>query len=264
LTHVGLVRSNNEDQFLIVRLHKSLEILQTTLPADQLLPLHGREGHVVLVADGIGGRAGGELASAIAVKGAAEYLLGAAKWFFRLDDPDEAVRLRLLREGLDRIDHKILEESKANPRLKGMGTTLTAASIIGPDVFIVHVGDSRAYLLHAGELRQVTTDHTLTQHLVEQGLMSADDARHAPMHNVLINALGGKPGVTADIVKFRLNAGDRLLLCTDGLTEHVTDQRITEVLLAEREPARACEVLVEAALQGGGSDNVTVIVAAAG
>jgi len=96
LSHVGLVRSNNEDQFLIVRLHKSLDLLQTSLPADQLLPLTGREGYVILVADGIGGRAGGERASTIAVKGAAEYLLGAAKWFFRLDDPDEAVRLRLL------------------------------------------------------------------------------------------------------------------------------------------------------------------------
>jgi protein phosphatase len=263
LTHVGLVRSNNEDQFLIVRLRKSLELLETSLPSQDALHLTDREGHVILVADGIGGRAGGERASAIAVQGATEYLLGAAKWFFRLDDPDEAVRLRLLREGLDRIDHRIMQESISNPALKGMGTTLTAASVVGAEVFIVHVGDSRAYVLHDGELRQLTTDHTLTQQLVEEGLMSPEQARTAPLHNILTNALGGRPGVSADIVKLRLYPGDRLLLCTDGLTENVSDKVIAELLKLHSRPAPACQGLIDAALFGGGTDNVTVVVAAA-
>lgn len=264
MTHSGLIRPNNEDQYLIVRLRKSLELLATSLPAVEYPEPHDQIGYVMLVADGIGGRAGGERASALAVKGASRYLLGAAKWFFRLDDPDENVRLRLLREGLDRIDKEILDEAKAHPELAGMGTTLTAAGIIGTDVFIVHVGDSRVYALHHDKLAQVTTDHTLKQRLIDQGLMQPGQAGPHEVRGVLTNALGGKPGVEAQIVKLRLDPGDRLLLCTDGLSDAIPDDRIAELLKKHSEPDSACRALVDAALAAGGLDNVTVLVAAFG
>lgn len=260
-THVGLVRSNNEDQYLVVRLRKSLDVLDTSLAPDDGPQLVDQDGYVLLVADGIGGRAGGERASALVVKEATHYLLGAAKWFFRLDDPDEHVRLRLLREALDRVDRQIIEAGEENPALAGMGTTLTAVSIVGMDLFIVHVGDSRAYHFHDGQLKQLTTDHTLTQELVDEGLITVNQARTHPLHSVLTNALGGRPGVEADIVRLRVADGDRLLLCTDGLSELVADKKIAELLALHPAPEPACEALVAAALNAGGMDNVTVIVA---
>jgi protein phosphatase len=261
-THVGLVRSNNEDQYLIARLRKSLELLDTSLARDDIPQIADQEGYVLLVADGIGGRAGGERASTLVVQEATHYMLGAAKWFFRLDDPDEHVRLRLLREALERVDRHIIEEGLENPALAGMGTTLTAVSIVGIEAFAVHVGDSRAYRFHDGRLEQLTTDHTLTQEFVDRGLLSPEQARGHRLHNVLTNALGGKPGVDAEIVKLRLSVGDRLLLCTDGLTEMVSDETIAGLLERHEEPAAACRALIDAALAGGGTDNITVIVAA--
>jgi protein phosphatase len=263
-THQGLVRENNEDQYLVVRLRKSLELLDTSLPEDDRPHLTDQEGYVLLVADGIGGRAGGERASAMVVKETTRYLLGAAKWFFRLDDPDEHVRLRMLQEALNRIDRQIIEEGEDNPALAGMGTTLTGASIVGTDLFVVHVGDSRAYLFREERLEQLTTDHTIVQELVDQGVISPEAARSHRLHGVLTKALGGKPGVEAEFVKLRLAPGDRLLLCTDGLSEPVDDDQIAEILKLHPDPIDACDTLVGAALDGGGMDNVTVIVAAIG
>jgi protein phosphatase len=190
-------------------------------------------------------------------------VLQTAKWFFRLDDPDENVRMRLLREGLERIDRKLIAEAKADPSLEGMGTTLTAASSIGTDLFLVHVGDSRAYLYRQGKLAQLTRDHTLIQKLVDSGLLTPEQAKTHKLRNVLTNVLGGgEPGVVADIHRLQLADGDRLLLCTDGLTEGVSDEQLAELLRLYPKPADACQALVEAALNAGGRDNITLILAA--
>lgn len=198
------------------------------------------------------------------VKETTHYLLGAAKWFFRLDDLDEHVRLRLLQEALNRIDRQIIEEGEENPALAGMGTTLTAVSIVGTDLFIVHIGDSRAYFFREDKLEQLTTDHIIVQELVDQGVLSPQAARSHRLHGVLTKALGGKLGVDAEFIKFRLASGDRLLLCTDGLSEPVPDKRIAEILRLHPDPTDACDMLVGAVLDAGGTDNVTVIVAAIG
>ena len=261
-THFGKVRPNNEDQYLIVRACKSLEILSTSLPVEQLHQLPDREGYCLLVADGMGGHAGGELASALVVNEALAHIVETAKWFFRLDDPDENVRLRLLRESLERMDEKLIDQARKDPALTGMGTTLTAASIVGADAFLVHVGDSRAYLLRAGKLEQLTRDHTRAQDMVERGLLRPEEARTTRLRHVLTNVLGGIPGVEGEILKFRLLDGDRLLLCTDGLTEPVREEQLTEILLQHPEPQEACLALVQAALDRGGPDNITVVLAA--
>jgi protein phosphatase len=261
-TDIGKKRPNNEDQFLIVRLTKSMEVLSSSLPEDDDSRLPDRVGYLMLVADGMGGRAAGERASALAVQETKHHLLQTARWFFRLDDPDEAVRLRLLREALERLDRKILEEGEGNAALAGMGTTLTVASSIGAEVFIVHVGDSRAYLFHEGELEQLTTDHTLAQHMVDAGLLGAEEAKSHRLRHVLTNVVGGVPGVKGEVQKLLLVDGDRLLLCTDGLTEAVDDDHIAKLLGSHPQPEDACRALVEAALERGGKDNVTVVVAA--
>ena len=132
--------------------------------------LSGPAGYLMLVADGMGGHCGGEVASARVVQAAKNHLLQTAKWFFRFGDDDEELRLRDLREALERIDRELIEEAMDDPSLAGMGTTLTAASSIGEEVFIVHVGDSRAYLFRHGELDQLTRDHTMVQGLIDAGL----------------------------------------------------------------------------------------------
>jgi protein phosphatase len=261
LSHIGKVRPNNEDQFLIARMRKSLEVLASTQPYEGDAALPDREGYFMMVADGMGGRAGGERASAMVVEAAKKHILQTAKWFFSLDDPDEEVRLRTLREALERLDRQVVEEAQKDPSLCGMGTTLTGASSVGADVFIVHVGDSRAYLFHDGQLEQLTTDHTLTQKYVELGILRPEEAKKHRLRHVLTNAIGGKLGVVGEVQQLRVANGDRILLCTDGLTDGVTDAHIAEILTRHPDPNKACQTLIDAALEKGGKDNITVVVA---
>jgi protein phosphatase len=261
LTHVGKVRVNNEDQYLVAQLGKSMNVLHSSLPASEEPLLSDLVSYLLLVADGMGGAAGGERASALVVEAAKKHILCTAKWFFRLDDPDEQVRLRLLRDSLEQIDRKLVEEAEQNPALAGMGTTLTAASCIADEVFLVHVGDSRAYLLHEGQLEQLTRDHTVAQKLVDEGLLRPEQAKSSRLRHMLTNVIGGMKGVSAEILKLRVDDGDRLLLCTDGLHDAVSDEQIAEVLQANLRPTDACQALINAALDGGGRDNITVVLA---
>src|SRR5262249_28297947 len=144
-THIGKVRSKNEDHFLVARGCKSLDILATSLHQEQRAKLFEHDAYFLLIADGMGGRGGGELASAFVLNEAIRHILETAKWFFRHDDPDQEVRIRLLRESLERADQKLRDEAEVDPMLTGMGTTLTALSIMEDDAFLVHVGDSRVY-----------------------------------------------------------------------------------------------------------------------
>jgi serine/threonine protein phosphatase PrpC len=261
MSDIGKVRPNNEDQFLACRLCKSLQVLQSSIAEkDSFVPTE-REGYLLLVADGMGGAAAGEHASALVVEEAKRHVLQTAKWFFSLDDPAEEIRMKQLHEALERIDRRLIEEGEANPKLAGMGTTLTAASLVDGEVFIVYVGDSRAYLFRDGTMAQLTRDHTLAQRLLDAGVLGPQEAKLASSRHVLTNALGGVPGVRGEIVKFRLAGGDRLLLCTDGLNDMVSDDLIAELLRRNPRPEDACQALVAAALERGGRDNVTVIVA---
>jgi protein phosphatase len=260
-SHVGNVRTNNEDQYLVGRARKSLDVLATGLRPDQVATVLERDGYILLVADGVGGRAGGEHASALVVNEAIRYVMETAKWFFRLDDPDEAVRMRLLQEALERVDRQLREEAERDPRLTGMGTTLTALTVIGSAAFVVNVGDSRAYLFRDGKLEQITTDQTLVRQMVAAGLVGPEAARTHRLRHVITSAIGGSPGVEAEMIGFAVNDGDRLLLCTDGLHDPVDDQQIASILTQLGSPQDACRALIEAALDNGGPDNVTVIVA---
>src|SRR5262249_3202976 len=159
------------------------------------------------VADGLGRHAAGEHASALVIQEVKKFVLLSAKWFYRLDDPDEDVRLRLLREGLERIDRRLLAEAEGDASLAGMAASLTAACSIGTALFFVHVGDSRAYLYRGGRLGQLTHDHTLAQKMVDVGLFRPEDVKTARVRHVLLNVLGGQPGVEAETGKLRLADG---------------------------------------------------------
>ena len=261
LTHPGKVRENNEDHFLVARLSKSMHVCKTSLPGDGKTTPAEEEGYLVIVADGMGGVAAGERASALAVESVEQFVQNTLKWFLHLDGAEEHQLVSELRQGLERADRTIIDLARMNPALHGMGTTLTMAYSVGTDLFIVHAGDSRAYLFRDGELEQLTTDHTLDQALVDGGAISPADARRHPRRHVVTNVIGGpSPGVDVEIHKLVLRDGDVLLICTDGLTEPVNDAAIAEVLTQHRNPHDACNRLVERALSGGGPDNVTAAV----
>jgi len=262
LTDRGKVRGKNEDHFLVARLTKTMRICATSLPSDGQAPVSEEEGYLVIVADGMGGAAAGEHASALAVESVEAFVQNTLKWFLHLGGREERVLFDELRQSLRRADQTLFERAQGNPALFGMGTTLTMAYCVADDVYIAHAGDSRAYLFRDGQLIQVTADHTVVQALVDAGMISADEARHHHRRHVVTNVLGGpSEGVHAEIHKINLRDGDVLLFCSDGLTEPVADDEIAAVLAGHADPEEAAQTLVGRALEAGGPDNVTVVVA---
>jgi serine/threonine protein phosphatase PrpC len=263
-THIGMVRRANEDQYMIARLSKVFEILQASLANDELKELTGQAAYLAVVSDGIGGVVAGEQASTMVLQQVQRYMVEAAKWFFRwYEDPEGTHKaIEDLQKGLEGIDQAIIEASRNQPALAGMAATLTVARILGPDLVITHVGDSRAYLFRNNKLLQITKDHTVTQMLVDSGTISAEDAKHHQMRNIVLNVLGGKEaGVKGEIHQLILNNNDRLLLCTDGLTNPVDLAEMEEILQRISDPQQACDSLIEAALNHGGPDNITAVIA---
>lgn len=261
-THAGNVRQNNEDQFLIARLAKSMEVCRSSLPESGARHFSEEVGYLLVVADGMGGAVAGERASAVAVETVEDFTLNTLKWFLHLGGSEEHALLAELRAGIERADREVIERARTDPRLRGMGTTLTMAYGVGRDLFIAHAGDTRAYLFHDGRLDRVTHDHTLVQLLVDHGALSPEEAKHHKRRNVVTNVVGGPgEGVHADVHKLRVRDGDVLLLCSDGLTEPVDEASVVEVLTAHDDPQAACDALVALARERGGPDNVTAVAA---
>ena len=261
LSDRGRVRPHNEDAFLIAELAKAMRVLQSNPP--QADTHYGSErGHLFLVADGMGGHQAGEEASSLTVRSIEWFVLNTLKWFFHLQGPEEKNVLSEFQAALRQADRTLFERAEHHPQLHGMGTTVTMAYQLGPELFIVHVGDSRGYLLRGGRLQRLTSDHTLTAELVRRGALDPQDAAQHPYRHVITNCVGGtEPGVSVEARKLDLAAGDVLLLCSDGLTDMVDDAAIQGVLGAEADPRAACERLVARANEAGGKDNITAIVA---
>jgi len=236
-------------------------VCKTSLPGEGETQLSEEEGYLVVVADGMGGALAGERASALAVGSVEGFVLNTLKWFLHLSGRDEVELLTELRQSLEWADRTVIERGRSNRAFHEMGTTLTMAYSVGTDLFIVHAGDSRAYLFRNGELDQLTSDHTLVQVLIDGGAISPEDAKRHNRRHVVTNVIGGpREGVTAEIHKLVVLNGDTLLFCTDGLTEPVNDDAIAAVLNHHPDPEDACTRLVDLALSRGGPDNVTAVV----
>jgi len=262
LTDIGKVRVTNEDHFLVAGLSKSMQVYKTSLQGRDKSLFSDEEGFLIVVADGVGGAAGGERASALAVGSVESFVLNTLKWFLHLSGDDELTLLAELRQSLERADRTVIERARSNPVLHGMGTTLTMAYSVATDLYIVHAGDSRAYLFREGVLEQLTRDHTRIQPLIDGGAISPEDAKRHHWRNIVTNVIGGdRQGVFAEIHKLAVLDGHTLLFSTDGLTEPVSDDAIAEVLRHHADPEDACAHLVVLALAGGGPDNVTAVVA---
>jgi len=260
ITDKGEVRTTNEDQFLVAELTKAMRVWQTSLPEPKVRIAEERA-HLFLVADGMGGHRAGERASALAVVAIEHFTLNTFKWFFGSNRVDAQKVLAQFQAALDQADADILAESTSHPELSGMGTTVTMAFHLGTQLCVVHVGDSRAYVLRDGQLHQLTQDHTLTADLVRNGVLQPDEVARHPLRHVITNVVGGKElGVTVEAHALEVQAGDRLLLCSDGLTEVVTHEMLVATLAAEPEPEAAAKTLLAQASAGGAPDNVTLLV----
>jgi len=259
ITDRGLVRETNEDQFLIAELSKAMRVWQTSLPEPKVQ--RGEErAHVFLVADGMGGHQAGERASAIAVAAIEHFTLNTFRWFFAADPAGARAVLGQFQAAVKGADAQIVEEAEGHPELKGMGTTVTMAFHLGTQVCLVHAGDSRAYLYRAGELHQLTQDHTLVAELVRNGSVREEDVASHPHRHVITNVVGGPDvGVKVEARSFEVQAGDQVLLCSDGLTEMITAGAIAAVLAAGGEPEAVARQLLAQAMAAGGRDNITVV-----
>jgi serine/threonine protein phosphatase PrpC len=259
-THQGLVRENNEDSYLVARADRSLEMLLTNLPPGEVPAWAAERSYGLVVADGMGGQAAGEVASRLALRAVVEHVLATADWVMR----DAGVHRAQIEERMAVrfvvADQAVHDEAARNPRAAGLGSTMTLAACQGANLFLGHVGDSRAYLLRRGTLRVLTHDHSFAQALADSGVISQEEVSHHRMRNALLRNLGGK-NTHADLSYLRLASGDQLLLCTDGLTDMVEEDAIRDVLLTPSTAQAACDALVSAALAAGGRDNVTVLLA---
>jgi PPM family protein phosphatase len=256
----GKVRVLNEDQFLIAELSKTMRIWQTSLTEPKLQQGDERA-HLFLVADGMGGHKAGEWASALVVLAIEQFTLNTFKWFLEADGLGAQKVLGQFQSAIRSADAQIVEEARSNPELSGMGTTLTMAFHLGRQLCLVHVGDSRAYLHRDGLLHQLTEDHTLIAQMIKDGSLKPDQVLASRFRHVITNVVGGPElGVKVEARAFEIKPGDSLLLCSDGLTETVTNDVIASILNAEPAPEAAATSLLAEANKGAAADNITAVV----
>jgi protein phosphatase len=250
-TEIGCVRERNEDTFFVLDVATGT----TGIGPEQRVREFRPPGTVIAVCDGMGGAAAGDLAAAMAAGALKEAVMAAGP----IHTPEQAEAALL--NGVTRANTSIAEYTKTHPDKRGMGTTMTAALALGPQVMIVQVGDSRAYLRRGRVLQQLTMDQNVVGQMVAAGKLRPEDARNYKQRNVLLEAIGVQERVGPDLVRVTVRAGDVLMLCSDGLTGPVTDRQLLELMLRHEDPVSCCRALTEAACAGGGPDNVTCAIA---
>ena len=262
LTHRGNVREENQDQYVIAEMSRAMMVKSSGLSMlDGTRLLGDSFATILLVADGMGGHLGGREASRSAIEYFLASILNKLTWVESVTTDNEVAFRKVLGETLTEAHRELQSFAATKPHLKDMGTTLTLAYVTWPQLYIVHAGDTRCYLYRDQDLKLITRDHTVAQQMMMSGQLKADESERSPWSNVLVNALGaGAPDVVPDLYRFTLKPDDRLLMCSDGLNKHVSDDRIAKRLAQRSSPEETANDLVKSALDGGGSDNVTVLV----
>lgn len=253
-SHIGRVRDHNEDYFLIVDLLAGAAAVHHAESERRM----AETGCLLVVADGMGGAAAGEVASEMAANVIFSQL--AERWRDRRARTPTRVPHYLV-DAIEVANREIHAYASVRPELKGMGTTATAAAVLDGRLYVGHVGDSRAYLVRDGKARRITKDHSLTQHLLDTGALTPEAAATSPQRSTLLRALGPAQEVAVDLSHERLQPGDILVLCSDGLWSSVAELEIGRIVKQEAHLVVACERLVALANERGGHDNVTVLIA---
>ncbi|MEP6733738.1 MAG: protein phosphatase 2C domain-containing protein [bacterium] len=259
LTHAGKVRPDNQDHFLLASIHKRVHVILTNLSEQAQMPMDDeRLAFVAMVADGVGGAEGGEEASATALETAMHYLARSTDCYYRGDGSDDHF-INALQAAAMESHRAVIAKAREVAEGRPMATTLTLWMGVWPWYYLVQVGDSRYYLYRMGKLTQVTRDQTIAQELLDQGVFTRSMAERSQYSNVLSSAIGGEAAVPV-ITRMRADWNNVHLLCTDGLTKHVSDVRIAEILGNMTSSRQACETLLQDALDAGGTDNISIIV----
>jgi protein phosphatase len=258
LTHPGKVRRDNQDHFLVATVHQQVAIHGTSIPYPDRLPLRGeRLATIVLVADGVGGGPAGGEASRLAVETITQYVSSTMRCFHTMEDFREEEFYEALRAATREAHTAVLTEAAEQGHRK-MASTLTLALAVWPWLYVTQVGDSRCYLYHDGALEQLTRDQTLAQALVDQGAIAPEKLSDSPFRSVLTRAIGGEEAMP-EVSRLALSRGAVLFLCTDGLTNYVSNKELEKEIRDMRSSEHLCRNLLDIALERGGGDNITII-----
>jgi serine/threonine protein phosphatase PrpC len=260
ITHQGKVRTENQDHFLISTVHPQVVIHDTSLKNVDKLPLRGtRLATVMLVADGVGGAADGSEAARLATEAVMRYVSSTLRSYHAAGQSSEEELLTSLRNAALEAHERVKQEAAQREDHRTMATTLTLGIVIWPWAYIVQVGDSRGYIFSGGKLHLLTRDQTVGQALVDQGVLPPDRLEKSPLKHVLASAIGADEAVP-DVTKFDMaERGSLILLCSDGLTKHVTDAEISQAISKLESCEQLAKGLLELALARGGTDNITII-----
>jgi len=260
ITHRGNVRPENQDHFLVSTVHPQVVIHGTSLPDPDALPLRGtRLATVLVLADGVGGATDGSIAARLATEAVMRYVASTLRSYHAAGSDHENDLLDALKEAALEAHNAVLAESSRRADHPRMATTLTVCIVIYPWAYVVQVGDSRAYFFTKGELRLLTRDQTVAQSLVDQGLMPPERLRLSPFRNVLSSAIGAEEALP-DVTRFDISLrGSLILMCSDGLTKHVSDAEIADHIRNMQSSEQCARDLLTLALERGGSDNITII-----
>ncbi|MBA3346378.1 MAG: Stp1/IreP family PP2C-type Ser/Thr phosphatase [Gemmatimonadales bacterium] len=253
-TDLGQTREHNEDTFLVADLSTGNASLHPEVRRHAV----GARGSLFLVADGMGGAAAGELASAMAADLIYRHL--ATVWARDADASASRFAYRM-REAVERANQQIYTYAREHPEVRGMGTTVTAAGVFGRDLYLAQIGDSRAYLVRGGEAIQITKDQSLMQRLVDAGELTEAEAEQSERRNIILQALGPDPRIKVDLTHQSLRRGDTLIICSDGLSGLVRREELGELSAEHGDLAALCTALIDMANERGGPDNITVVAA---
>jgi len=260
LTHPGRVRKDNQDHFLICTVHPQVSVDATSLPNVDQLPLRGsRIATVLLVADGVGGSDSGSDAARLAAESIAKYASSTLRSYHTAGSANEDLLLKSLEDAVMQAHDVVRAEGASRAEPKPMATTLTMCLGVWPWMYVVQVGDSRCYYYDSAELHQVTQDQTVGQYLVDTGALPKDRLAASPFHSVLSSAIGGNEA-TPKVTRIDRRRSGTVLLCSDGLTRHVTNDELAEHMRTATSAEQLCRALVDLALERGGKDNITVVV----
>ena len=254
ITHPGKVRKNNEDAYVVSALDGEEPPINGTLKVRRAKA----NGILAAVADGMGGAAAGEIASREGLAAVAVYLFG--HWGVLPQEAlSEDLLVHVLKNSVEEASHAVLRYSDADKAARGMGSTLTASLIWRNHAYLAQIGDSRAYLFRQRKLVQLTTDQTLVNEMITSGTLTQEQARVHPQRNMITQALGCPQPLVVALGKVELRRGDRMLLCSDGLSGEIPDDRISAILQEGYSPRRTLELLLEAAMERGARDNITAL-----
>ena len=261
-THRGKVRPLNTDHYLVIRLSRRQETVLSSLAQADLPSTFNEAGYVMLVADGLGDDGAGAVASRLALSTFAHLAVHFGHWNVRVDARTAADIIDQYEAAYGHLNDAVGQRARMHPELANMATTLTAAYSAGDELFLIHVGNSRAYLFRDGQLTQMSSDQTLAQRMSENSGPASVERATEDLKHILTETIGGRAGgPRIQVEHFRLWDGDRVLICTDGLTDQVDDEHIADILTPYRRLDEQCQALIDLSLEAGGHDNVTAVMA---